>query len=753
MQQQTRNTAFRATRRTLIAGLVATSLGIAQAADPANFDIAAQPMPAALAKFAEQSGIKALYAAELLAGKRAPRIAGKLTPQQALDELLKDSGLRYLFVSPDAVKIEKAPAAPASKANLAEDVELAPITVTATRTERRVDDVPASVSVITSRDLAQQHLHLPEQALRNVEGIDFNTNDSSAFSSTPMIRGIGGSFAGPTSAVLVNGMATDSLISSVAGRGGFGFLAPQDIERIEVVRGPASALYGANVVGGVINVIPKRWRGNTGAEVSTEIGSHDTQTIGAVVGTSSDMFDLRLSAFGARTDGFVAKPDPDPWGDKDIGPRGWRDSKLNLNGTLFPTHDQEIGFAVQQFRTKQNYVGGAFQNSEKRDGDAYTLSYQKEFSVGHRIKISYRHLDLTQSWIDDPDYGMGVGSRKSASDLFEAQADMRLSDWNTLIFGVTHQSADSETRSTEPDVYRDTSAATITGVFIQDEHRFGSLIAIVGGRFDRFDQKASYTDGAPNHRGSTEDVFNPRLGLRYRISPATSIYASAGSAFLPANADFKYLNNSARWKDNPGLKSETSTTYEVGANHKIGWGSYRTAIFHTDYQDMISSMSVGATTWPRQFVNIGKVAVNGLEIGFDGHLSGGWRPYANYSYTRSIIKENPASPDTVGKHVQRIAPHKLNLGVTYSPGDAWSASFAGRYVGERYFTDFNTPDRRAAAYFVGDFKIAATLPSSGAMGRWEAYLAVNNVFDRKYTIWEYENADRRNVWFGLNAKF
>lgn len=725
--------------------ILALQAAVAFAGPTARFDIPAQPMPSALRALASQAGVQLVFTPETVGAAQGAALTGEMSVEAALERLLAGSGLKFRQEGERNYVVVK-DAQPARESTLSEMV------VTATRTERRVDEVPASVSVITGKDLAQQRLHLPEEALRNVEGIDFNTSDSSAFSSTPQIRGIGGSFAGQTSAVLVNGMATDSFISSVAGRGGFGFLAAQDIDRIEVVRGPASALYGPNVVGGVINVIPKRWRGDTGAEVSAEIGSHDSRAVGAAIGTSGDLFDIRLSAYDSRTDGFVAKPDADPWGDKDIGPRGWHDSKINLNGAIYAADDQEIGFSVQQFRTKQNYVGGAFPNSEKRDGDAYTLSYQKEFIAGHRIKLSYRHLDLTQSWIDDPDYGMGVGSRKSKSDIFEAQADARLSDRNTLIFGVSRQSADFETVSIS-DGYRDTSSATMTGIFVQDEHRFGDLIAIVGGRFDRFDQKASYTDGVAVHQGTTENVFNPRLGLRYRVSPATSLYASAGTAYLPANADFKYRNNPARWKDNPDLKPETSTTYEIGANHNVNWGSFRAAIYHTDYQDMISSMSVGATPWPRQFVNIGQVAVDGLEIGFDGRLPGGWRPYANYAYTNSIIKENPSDPQTVDKHIQRIAPHKFNLGIGYAPSDAWSAAFAGRYVGERFFTDRNTSDRRASGYFVADAKITAKLPASFGVGHLEAYLAINNVFDKKYTVWEYEYADRRNIWLGLNAKF
>lgn len=706
-------------------------------------DLPAQPLAASLRELAAQAGVQLLFAPELVGRRLADPVRGEMDVEHALQQLLAGSGLEFRRDGERSFVVLRRGQA----------MQVLPETVVAaTRSPHRPDEVPASVSVISAAELSRQQLRQVEDALKNVEGVDFNTSGATAFASTPMLRGIGGSFAGSTSAVLLDGLATDSPISAVAGRGGFGFLAAQDIERIEVVRGPASALYGPNVVGGVVNVVPKRWQGKAGGEVEAGLGSHAAQSLGAAVGVAEAAYDFRLSAYDFQTDGYVAKPRPDPWGAKDAGPRGWQDRKLALNGAVRPSDDQEIAFAVQHFRTEQDYVGGdVFRNSEKRDGDAYTLSYLKEFAAGKRFKLSFRHLDLSQSWIDDP-AGMGEGNRQSRSDLLEAQVDLHPAKGNTLIFGASWQAAEFQTVSVT-DGSRDNSKATTTGVFVQDEQRFANWLAIVGGRFDRFDQGASHTDGVAVHRGSVEDVFNPRLGLRYFLSPATSFYASAGSAYVPANADFKYNTNPARWKDNPDLKPERSVTYEIGAEHKVALGKLRAALYHTDYEDMISSISVGATPWPKQFVNIGRVAVDGLELGFSGEVAGGWQPYANYTYTDSQIKENPSDPATAGKQVQRIAPHKLNFGVVYAPGEEWNASLAGRYVSERFFRDSNTADHRAAPYFVGDAKINLRLPGDALGGKWQAYLAVNNLLDRKYTVWEYEYADGRSFWAGVNARF
>jgi outer membrane receptor protein involved in Fe transport len=731
----------------VIAPMLMASTVFADSAKTA-INIPPQELSTALKALASRANVQILFATDALKGTRTTGVSGDYTAEEALQRLLAGTPYYYRTMSANTFTIQMK----AEKKSETTAARLPEVVVTATKTEREITDVPANVSVITARDLKRQQLVKVEDALKNVEGIDFNTSPANGGASVPLIRGIGGSFAGSTSVVLVDGMATDSYISSVIGRGGFNFLAPQDIDRIEVVRGPASALYGPNVVGGVVNVIQKRWSGKPGAEFIAEAGSHDSRTLGAVIGMADDRIDIRLSAYDFSTDGFVAKPDPDPWGDKDAGPRSWKDRKLNLSGAVRLSNDQEIGLTVQQFRTDQDYYGGSsFRNSQKLEGDAYTLAYRKEFSDRNLLRLNYRHANLLQSWIDSPD-GMGVGQRKSITDTVEAQIDLRLFEHNTLTFGASYQSADFETVSNDP-FSLSTSEAESTGVFVQDEHRFGNFILVAGGRYDYIDQGGSMKNGTALNQGASQHSFNPRVGLRYHFSPATSFYASAGTAFVPASANLKYPGNPARWRDNPGLKPESSTTYEIGVNQKLSGVALRAAIYHTDYEDRISSVSVGATPWPRQYVNIGRVEVNGVELGLDGDLSGGWKPYANYAYTDSKIRENPSDPLTVGKRVQRIAPHKLNLGVVYAPNKTWDARISGRYVSERFFTDRNTPDHRAPGYFVADAKISAKLPVSSGMGQWEAFVAVNNLFDKRYTEWEYEFSDGRNYWLGASGRF
>ncbi|HUW49439.1 MAG TPA: TonB-dependent receptor [Sulfuricella sp.] len=749
----------------MAASMLAANLAFADPAK-ATVNIPPQGLSSALKALASQTNSQLLFATDALQGERTEGVSGSYMPEEALKRLLKGTHFTYRMtdsntftVQSDGEKKSEAAAAARKSALLPE------VVVTATKTEREITDVPASVSVIDARDIARQQPRKTEELLKQVEGVDVNASPATGGAGMIILRGVGGSFAGQTTQVLVDGMATDSVVSAINGRGGLNFLAAQDIERIEVVRGPASALYGPSAVGGVINVLPKRWSGPAGAEVVANAGSHNSQTLGAAMGTANDTVDFRLSVSDFRTDGYIAQPNPDSGGSKDLAARDWTDSKAGFQAGIHPSANQELTVSALSYRTNSAQLGGHPNDRLNNDGETMTLGYRHELNDRATFKVFYRKSRVKALGLyDDEVYNGNMGSlilastneRVSDSDSLEGQADLRLSSNNLLTLGLSHDTG--EHKATNTDVLANTTRVDITksemtGFFVQDEHRFSDAWTLIaGGRFDRISLFGDSRNGVPRYKDSTETVFNPRAGLRYHLSPATSFYASAGTAYVPALNYLKFISGGT-WLENPDLKPESSTSYEIGLNQRLGWASLRAAVFHTDYRDKISSVRVSSAPVRNQYQNIGKVTVDGLEIGLEGKLPGGWQPYVNYAYTDSKIKENPTDPLTVGKEVQRVAPHKLNLGVVYTPNKTWDARVGGRYVSERFFTDRNTPDHRAPGYFVADAKASAKLPVSSGIGQWEAFAAINNLFDKRYTEWEYEFADERNFWLGVNGKF
>lgn len=737
-------------RLAAVALFLALQATMAFAGPTATLDIPAQPLSSALRALASQSGIQLVFTPETVGAVKARAVKGEMSIEDSLRQLLDGSGLEFQQDGErNYVVVRPAHA----------ETSLAEMVVTATRTERRIDEVPASVSVIGAKDIATQQPQNLADLLRNVEGVDVAGYGSSASLPTIRMRGVGGSFGGQTSQILIDGMPIESPVAGI--HQGLQSLDLQDVERVEVVRGPVSALYGPSAVGGVVNFLPKRWRGEPGAEVGAGLGSHNATMTSAAVGGAWDAVDFRLSGSDYRTDGYMARPDEDPWGAKDLASRDGEARKFGLTVGLRPSNNQEIVFSARNADAASAWLGGHPNYRFDNDTESYDLGYR--FEAGDRVvfKARYRNTRQKTHILFDDEYVNGnagslilaeVDDRVEDNDYLDLQADLHLGSADLLTLGYTYGKG-KDTSGWVDVIYGggsvSVSESEVTGLYVQDEHRFSdALTLLAGGRWDRYEFFGDTKNGVPIGSNSDDSVFNPRLGARYKLSDATSLYASAGTAYVPALNYLKFRNN-ASWLDNPNLQPETSTSYEIGANYRLGSWSMRAALFHTDYEDKISSIQVGGK-W--QYQNIGRVAIDGLELAIDGSV-GNWQPYLNYAYTDSRIKENPSDPLTIGKQIQRVAPNKLNLGVTYSPVRWFYARASGRHVGQYYFNDRNTEAARNPAHFVADVKVGWRLEDVGILRRAEASVAINNLFDRNYREQQYEYMDGLNVWIGVSAKF
>lgn len=717
----------------------------------AHFDIPAQSLSATLLALASQAGVQLAFTAEVVAALSAPAVHGDMSVDDALRRVLAGSGLEFRRDGGQGYSVVRRPNEP--------QTALPEVVVTATRTERGLEDVPASVSVITAADVARQQPLVVSDLLRNVEGVDVANFGSLAATEGIRLRGVGGSFAGSTTQVLLDGMPLESPVTGI--HFGLKALALQDIERVEVVRGPASALYGPSGVGGVVNLIAKRWQGEPGAELQLGVGSHEASLLAAAAGGAWDKVDIRVSASDYRTDGYVAQPDPDPWGAKDLAPRQGKDRKVGLTMGLRPAENQEITLGVRNARIESDWLGGHPNYNMDDEVESYDLGYRYEYADWAVLKLRYRKLRQTSRILFDDEYVNGnpgslivaeVDDRVDDSDTVDLQSDLRLGKSDVLTVGYSYSRGEYSSRWQDV-IYsgsgESVSKSRLDGVFVQDEHRFSDALSVLaGGRWDRYQLKGDTKDGMPTGNDSADSIFNPRLGVRYRLAPATSLYATAGTAYVPALNSLKF--RTGNWLNNPDLEPEKSASCEIGVNRRQGPASIRAAVFHTDYRDKISSIQTSGGKW--QFQNIGRVRINGVELAVDAAL-GAWAPYINYSYTDSRIVDNPSDPLTEGRELQRVAPHKLNLGVVYAPSDTYYLSLAGRYVGDYFFNDRNTDDARNPDHFVADFKAGWRLPVGGAVRRAELSFAVNNLFDRRYREQQYEYMDGRNLWLGLDVGF
>ena len=285
-------------------------------------------------------------------------------------------------------------------------------------------------------------------------------------------------------------------------------------------------------------------------------------------------------------------------------------------------------------------------------------------------------------------------------------------------------------------------------IYIQDEYTRGAFTLTAGLRYDRLELSPITSDGVPiNGNSSVDNVYSPRLGINYRLNDATSFFASIGTAFLPAQNKFKFVQPSTTRVDNPDLDPEQSVSLEVGMRNNLGFGKLRTSVYRTDFDDKIV-LGVDPVSGLNQWQNRALRKVLGLEIALKGDLGNGWYPYANYTYLKA---EDQASEGGEFTEATRVAPNKFNFGFTYETAGTWSVTLNGRWVDSQYFFNL-TEEQESDSYFQADALVRTKAP--GFNGKLDAFLAVNNITDKKYQPFNIDEwSDGRTVTVGINGKF
>jgi len=291
-----------------LASLLAVSC--AHAEDGAiALDIQPQPLAAALERLAQESDLQLLYPAEAVAGKQAAGLSGTYTPKQALEKLLEGTGLAFQFTGARTVAIR--PDGPVSRRPSAQAEDLSPISlepvmVTAIKTERVASEVPATTAVIDEKQIQQMYNRDLSDVLQRAAGLDVQRTGTNGIAKLN-IRGLG---FGRTS-TLINGQFADFLDPGIGSRSAIQTIDWDNVDRVEIVRGAGSALYGPNAMGGVVNIITKE--APEGPNVTRPFFLFDslpTYGGGFTTGGTVDDVGYFLDFKHLSSDGYKSAPDP-----------------------------------------------------------------------------------------------------------------------------------------------------------------------------------------------------------------------------------------------------------------------------------------------------------------------------------------------------------------------------------------------------------------------------------------------------------
>lgn len=770
--------------------VVLSTGAVAQTAKSYEFAISGQPLSAALVRFSSVTGIDVAFDGPLPANLRSVGTAGNLSAEGALRRLLAGTGLTFRFTTANTVLLIN-PQNSSSSASAVGATILEPIVVqgenargpvegfvatqsaTATKTGTSLKDTPQAVNVVTKDQIAAQGSTTLTQALRYTPGVISQYGDDSRYDWFT-IRGFRPS------------RYLDGLRLPFGSRGyAQPRVEPFSLERAEVLKGPASVLYGQGDPGGLINMVSKRPSATALNEVEMQFGTDKRiQTafdLGGGAG-DDDSFLYRIVGVGRLTDtqydyvrekkGYIA---PSFTFKADEGtsltvygsyqhidsPGGGGAPALPANGTLYTRMYPELPRSAfpgepgyDHYKSDQASVGYEF---EHEVDDTWTIRQNLRYSyIGtdtQRVQpycpaacnptAFYRY-----AWAF-PESARAVTVDNQAIGNFQT-GDVA----HTALFGLdySYESSRYEESALSPiftpfngldPVY---GATAITrppiatridqdrsqiGLYAQDQMEWNNFVFSLGGRYDWANTDTrTRTSVADNQVDQRDGKFTWRTGLVYNFDNGLSPYAGYSTSFNPASGTDRLGN---------AFEPTTGEQFEVGVKYQPnGSNSFVTlSAYHLTQDNVLSpDTTPGFTNYS---VQTGQVRMRGVELEGKAEITDAFSVLASYAYTDSeITRANPnaAGISNEGNRFAFVPRQQASLWLDYTlqTSTIWDGlSFGGgaRYTGQTFGDNANKFD--IPSYTVFDAAVRYDFGKADPkLEGLKASLNVSNIFDRKY---------------------
>jgi vitamin B12 transporter len=607
------------------------------------------------------------------------------------------------------------PAAAQDPAPKQEQAEPKPkdVIITASRVDEAPKDVASSNTVITGADLKKGQQRMVVDALREVPSLDTTTNGGAGSLTNIFIRGAN---SGQT-LVLIDGVEANNPISTDRGFD-FANLTTDNIERIEVIRGPQSVLYGSDAMGGVINVITKRGQGDPHANFMLEAGSFGTYrgSIGASGG--SKLVNYSVSASRSQTAGISAAA-------HDLGNHerdGYRNETLSARVELTPEEYFDLDFTARGMsgHTEIDNFGGVGGDDPNHVFD----TDQWLFQVAPRLRLFNNLWEQTlafsitnlKSHDDNPADAVTFGSYSFStfnSELvtLDWQNSFFFSKEHTFVVGLTFREESGDTSSLFSNAFpppadfisvMDNVSAWIRSAYGEYRiHLFDRLTASAGARVD--DHKEFGTHGT--YRGTVAYILE---------ESDTKLRATVGSGFK-APSLFELFSSFG----DPNLKPEESLGWDVGVDQGIGSAlTVSVTYFKNNFSNLID-FDGGLN----KYVNVGRARTEGVEAALRLQVTKELEVRLSYTHLDTEDK-------STGQQLLRRAPHKGGVRVLYSPVETVHLNASVLYVGNRHDLDFATFP--ATPVTLDDYILVSLAASWRMSDHFEGFIRGENVANQKY---------------------
>lgn len=552
--------------------------------------------------------------------------------------------------------------------------EQSPIIVTATRTAQTADESLASVTVITAKQIAQQQSNDLRELLTSISGIDIANNGGMGKTTSIFMRGTSSSHV----LVIIDGI---KIGSATNGNIAFQHIPVNQIERIEIVRGPRSSLYGSEAIGGVIQIFTKKGKAEEQANIEIGYGSFATNKITAGVSGKGGNTTYSVNASHIKTNGFNAKDDTETDND------GYENNSVTFN--LSHKISDTSALKLNTMRANGHTSFDGFYNNnhfvQQITGLQYTAAPLSNWNTKFTVSESRDESDSFSGLTFKTRY---ITARKN----YAWQNDINIDSNQILTVGADYQ----DDRIVSTSVYDESSRHNTAG-YIQHQWNGDSNDVQIALRNDNNETFGVHTTG--------------NVAWGHNFTDSTRLIASHGTAFKAPTFNDLYWPGAG----DPNLKPEESNSSEIELRTKHTWGQLSMSAYNTQIDNLISG-------WPP--TNVNKAKINGIELRLNTKIAG-WK-------TKAEISLLDPRDITTNNILARRAQESFRLDMDKTSGK-WSVGLT--YINQGYRFDDAANLKRLDGYSVVNLRASYAISKKTSF-KWK----IENVFDTEYeTALTYNN--------------
>jgi len=585
--------------------------------------------------------------------------------------------------------------------------------VTATRTETPTREIASSITVITGDEIKKSGKSDIADVLRSVTSIDVARTGGQGQPTSVFIRGA----KSEHTLVLIDGVEANDPISP-ARSFDFAHLATDNIERIEIIRGPQSVLYGSDAMGGVINIITKKGRGKPAVSLSAEGGSFDTYRETANLSGGSEKWNYSVSASRLDSNGISAASADDGNSEKD----GYGNTTLSTKLGYDVSKNIDLGLVLRYVKTLSDFdnnggVGGDDPNATTNSGEIFfkTDLGLKLFDGFWKQKFGFSITDYDRNFDNPVDTAHPLDSLKSSFNSrlnrFEWQNTFSILEFNTLMAGLEHEeetgSSDSVfTSSFGPftSLFSEETERS-TAYFLQDQLRLvDAFFSTLGVRVDdhgRFGKETTWRATAAYVLDATGTKLKATYGTGFKAPSLFQRFSSFG---------------------NEDLEPEKSTGWDAGIEQSFfsGLFSMGATYFRNNFTNQIDFDS---TTF--KYKNISEADTSGWEL----FLSA--KPFESVTISTNYTSTDTEDKST-GEELLRRAGDKFNLSAGYDFNDRGNINISVAHTGSRFDEFFDSSSFTTKRVKLDSYTVVDISGSYNLTRHISFFGRVDNLFDENY---------------------